>query len=255
MPDFCFSPNDRAEWQTAGLRGFMQYRDLGVTAASNGIARAQHIRISDPTAAQTGWHRHELTFQLVYVLRGWVKFTVQGGEEIELKGNDSGILPGGVGHDETDFSDDFEVLLVNLPAAMKTEAIAPQFDLPPLRPCVVSREHGDAYIAGAGTRDFLRYRDLGALAATDGDVGAKVLRAGGACDTGTGWYHHTLDLQFVYLLDGAVSVDVDGHGSFRMRPGDAMTLPGGLRNNASGFSADFRLLEVSVPGIFATVAG
>ncbi len=120
---------------------------------------------------------------------------------------------------------------------------------------MVSRDSGDAYVAGDGPRAFLSYRDLGAMAPTAGGVQAQVVRTGGRCDASTGWHHHTLDCQLVFILDGWTTVEVEGIGAIRMRRGDALTIADRRRHDVTGFSADFRVLEINVPGDFTTVPG
>ena len=61
-----------------GLRGFFEYRDLGIAAVTAGSVGARVIRARPGGAAEPVWHRHELAFQMVYVLRGWVVFEYEG---------------------------------------------------------------------------------------------------------------------------------------------------------------------------------
>src|SRR5262249_25055358 len=62
-----------------GLRSFMEYRDLGIEAATHGRFRAHVIRIKPDAAGDhdlhtTGLHRHLCDFQMFYVLKGWIRF-------------------------------------------------------------------------------------------------------------------------------------------------------------------------------------
>ena len=245
-----------AEWRDRGLRGFIAYRDLGVAAATGGAVRAEHIRVTRAAGAGTGWHVHRLTFQMVYVLAGWVRFTAHGAGEITLATGDCAILPPGLAHDEHGFSPDFEVIEVTMPAEVATERVAaPDPCTGPDRPIVVSRDSAAAYIRGDGPRAFLAYRDLGAMQPTGRRVQAQVVRTGRPCTASTGWHHHTLECQFVAVLDGWTTVEAEGAGRIRMQRGDAITIPGGHRHDVTGFSADFSVLEINVPGDFATVPG
>src|SRR3954470_2014353 len=57
-----------------GLRAFFAYRDLGIREASGGAFGAHVIRAVPGEGAKPQWHTHDLAFQMVYVLRGWVRF-------------------------------------------------------------------------------------------------------------------------------------------------------------------------------------
>jgi mannose-6-phosphate isomerase-like protein (cupin superfamily) len=108
-----------APW-TAGLRGFFDYSDLGAAAASNGAVGAHLIRARKGEASPGAWHTHDLRFQLVLVLSGWVRFEYEGYGEVLLTAGDSVCQPPGVRHREIAHSDDLEMLEVTLPAAFKT---------------------------------------------------------------------------------------------------------------------------------------
>ena len=50
------------------------YRDLGIAAATSGLATAHVIRMTAPfTEELSQRHHHNVEFQLVYVLKGWFK--------------------------------------------------------------------------------------------------------------------------------------------------------------------------------------
>lgn len=251
---FAFAPLAGATWQGTGLRPFMACRDLGIAAASQGMVGAQHVRVTAASESRTGWHAHVLDFQLVYVLRGWVRLDAHGSGAVELRTGDAAILPPGIAHDETAYAADFEVLEVTLPALRTTSKLAaPEPSSCPAVPLVVSRDTPDAYARGNGPRAFLAYRDLGAMAPTARRVQAQVVRTAQACDASTGWHYHTLDAQFVYVLAGRTTVGVEGEGHFDMVAGDAMTIPHGRRHDVTTFSDDFVVFEINVPGDFETV--
>src|SRR5436309_2909339 len=63
--------DDRFE---VGLRPYFAYRNLGVHAATDGAFGAHVIRAVPGFHATGQWHTHELGFQFVYVLNGWVEF-------------------------------------------------------------------------------------------------------------------------------------------------------------------------------------
>ncbi len=110
-----------------GLRSFMEYRDLGIDAATNGQFRAHVIRIKKDTAHDTlhttGLHRHLCDFQMFYVLKGWIKFVYQGQGEFLFHAGDCVLQPAGITHNELDCSDDLEVLEIYSPAVHETVAL------------------------------------------------------------------------------------------------------------------------------------
>src|SRR4029077_12482394 len=75
------------DFKADGLRTYAKYRDLGIADASNGLARAHVIRLIGPCnpAEVSKLHFHAVEFQMVYVLRGWVKTYMEGQGETLMK--------------------------------------------------------------------------------------------------------------------------------------------------------------------------
>ena len=124
---FSFSLAKDAVYKT-GLRSFMEYRDLGIDAATQGQFRAHVIRIKKDAGGEhalhtTGLHRHLCDFQMFYVLKGWIKFVYAGHGEHTFQAGDCVLQPPGIVHNELDCSDDIEVLEVYSPAVHKTEVV------------------------------------------------------------------------------------------------------------------------------------
>src|SRR5438046_3960907 len=58
-------------FKMGGLRSYSAYRDLGIAAATNGLATAHVIRMIAPFDEKFSQrHHHDVEFQLVYVLKG-----------------------------------------------------------------------------------------------------------------------------------------------------------------------------------------
>ncbi len=123
--DFSVSHLRDAVFESAGLRAFFEYRDLGIKAATGGRVGAHVIR-AKPGAGHggAGWHRHALDVQLVYILRGWVRFDYEGVGEVLLEAGACVHQPPGIRHVEIAHSDDVEILEITLPAEFETEAAA-----------------------------------------------------------------------------------------------------------------------------------
>ncbi len=249
-----------SDFGTRGLREFLQYRDLGLRAATGGLMRAEHVRAIGSMDARTGWHCHELDFQFVFVVRGHVRFITEDGETVTLREGDCAHLPALYRHDEIDFAPNFEVVEITAPAEVRTivgrDAVLPTLTTTPGRVSyfAASYDRPEAYKVGDGPRRFLAYRDAAATAATGRRVNINVVRNSQAGDSSTGWHYHTLACQFIFVLKGWSRVAVQGQGEFMVRSGDAMTIPPGLKHDVTGFSEDFTVLELNIPADYDTVA-
>jgi mannose-6-phosphate isomerase-like protein (cupin superfamily) len=104
-----------------GLRRYAQYRDLGIAAASNGLARAHVIKMIPPCdpAEVSKRHYHDVDFQMVYVLKGWIKGEYDG-EIVIMREGSCWLQPPKIKHTVLDYSNDCEMLEVILPADFET---------------------------------------------------------------------------------------------------------------------------------------
>jgi hypothetical protein len=114
------------DFKADGLRTYAQYRDLGVADASGGAARAHVIRLMGPCDPDvvSKLHFHDVDFQMVYVLKGWVKTYMDGVGETTFSEGSSWTQPPRIKHLIMDYSDDVELLEVILPADFKTVELA-----------------------------------------------------------------------------------------------------------------------------------
>ncbi|HET7889526.1 MAG TPA: cupin domain-containing protein [Bradyrhizobium sp.] len=110
------------DFKADGLRTYAKYRDLGVAEASSGVARAHVIRLMGPCDPDvvSKLHFHDVDFQMVYVLKGWVKTYMEGVGETTFREGSSWTQPPRIKHLIMDYSDDVELLEVILPADFKT---------------------------------------------------------------------------------------------------------------------------------------
>jgi hypothetical protein len=114
------------DFKADGLRAYAQYRDLGFAAASQGLAQAHVIRLIGPCnpAEVSKLHFHDVEFQMVYVLKGWVKTYMEGQGETLMQAGSAWTQPPRIKHLIMDYSDDVELLEVILPAEFKTVELA-----------------------------------------------------------------------------------------------------------------------------------
>lgn len=117
-----FSVNHVAtsEFKDDGLRPFFQYRDLGIRDATNGAVVAHVIRAKPGVQPHPERHHHEVEFQMVYVLKGWVKFHYEGVGDVTLKAGSCVHQPPGIKHTELAHSDDLELIEIVMPADFRT---------------------------------------------------------------------------------------------------------------------------------------
>jgi len=110
------------DFKADGLRTYAMYRDLGISDASHGLAQAHVIRLIGPCnpAEVSKLHYHDVEFQMVYVLKGWVKTYMEGQGETLMKEGSAWTQPPRIKHLIMDYSDDVELLEVILPAEFKT---------------------------------------------------------------------------------------------------------------------------------------
>ena len=126
-----------AKW-ARGLREFFENRKLGVQVATGGQFKAHVLRVrteengkrADASGLHTtGLHTHALGFQMIYILKGWIRFVYH----VENDGNtrveehlfgpgDCCLQPPAILHNELECSEDLELLEVTSPAHYETQA-------------------------------------------------------------------------------------------------------------------------------------
>ena len=108
-------------FNSGGLRVYREYRDLGISAATDGRIHAQIVRTTKPCPpGGSGLHYHDLEFQMVFVLKGRSKVRFEGQGELSFEAGDSWIQPPRIRHDVLYYSDDYEVLEITIPAEYET---------------------------------------------------------------------------------------------------------------------------------------
>jgi len=121
---FTFSHHREADFD-AGLRSYAKYRDLGIAPATGGMVQAHVIRFNPPFKAEevSIAHYHDVDFQMVYVLKGWISSEFEGQGEHTFTAGSCWIQPPKIKHKVTGYSDDCELLEIILPAEFETVAL------------------------------------------------------------------------------------------------------------------------------------
>ncbi len=104
-----------------------------------------------------------------------------------------------------------------------------------------------------GLRAYALYRDLGIAAASSGRCQAHVIRFVPPCTDAVRKRHvHEVELQLVYVLQGWIKNEFEGHGEQMMSAGSCWLQPAGIRHTVLDYSPDCEVLEIIVPADFKT---
>jgi quercetin dioxygenase-like cupin family protein len=122
---FTFSHHREADFEQ-GLRTYAKYRDLGIAPATGGLAQAHVIRFIPPFRSEevSTPHFHDVDFQMIYVLKGWIKSEFEGQGAHTFHAGSCWIQPPRIKHTVLGYSDDCEVLEIILPAEFETVTLA-----------------------------------------------------------------------------------------------------------------------------------
>ena len=252
---------DQAPWVIG--RAGMQYRDL-IPDRLGGSIIASHIRIPDGGPVPDMVHYHKVGFQLIFCIKGWVDVVYEDqGPAIRLTAGDCFIQPPEIRHRVLEASDGIEVIEIGVPAEHVT-AIDHVMALPTphLRP---EREWaGQRFVhnvaQGAAWQPFripgFIARDTTIAANTQDVAGVQVVRADVRPDGGDSpWTWHDSDILFSFVIQGGMVLEGEGRDPFGLQAGDAFVIPPGMKTRYAEATDDLELLEVSLPGRFATHMG
>lgn len=245
---------DQAPWVIG--RAGMQYRDL-VPSRLGGAMIASHIRIPDGGPVPDMVHFHKVGFQLIFCYRGWVEVVYEDqGPSIRLSAGDCFIQPPEIRHRVLEASDGIEVIEIGVPAEHITEIDHEMvLPTPQVRP---EREwQGQKFVHNiAAGAEWLPFRLPGYVARdttintnTKGVAGVQVVRKGQGVPV---WAVHDADILFGFVMDGSMTLEGDGAEPCRLVAGDAYVIPPGMRTRWSDPDAGLEILEVTLPGAFAT---
>lgn len=247
---------DQAPWVIG--RAGMHYRDL-IPSRLGGSIIASHIRIPDGGPVPDMVHFHRVGFQLIYCYRGWVDVVYEDqGAPIRLTAGDCFIQPPEIRHRVLVASDGIEVIEVGVPAEHVTE-IDHEMTLPTphLRP---DREwQGQRFVhnvaCSATFKPFrlkgFQARDTTIAKNTKGVAGVQVVERGQGDPV---WSKHDADIHFTFVLEGEMTLEGEGKEPYRLTAGDAFVIPPQMMTRYSDPTDDIALLEVSLPGLFATLS-
>ena len=245
---------DQAPWVIG--RAGMHYRDL-VPSRLGGAMIASHIRIPDGGPVPDMVHFHKVGFQLIFCIKGWVDVVYEDqGDKIRLTAGDCFIQPPEIRHRVLEASDGIEVIEIGVPAEHVTE-IDHDMRLPTPHHRPDREWQGQRFVHNIGANapwhphrlpGYLA-RDTTINAGTRGVAGVQVLRPDGEAAQ---WTRHEGDILFTFVMAGEMMLEGEGKDPYRLSPGDAFVIPPGMATRYGDPTDDLELLEVSLPGTFAT---
>lgn len=245
---------DQAPWVVG--RAGMQYRDL-IPDRLGGSIIASHIRIPDAGPVPDMVHFHSVGFQLIFCYRGWVDLVYEDqGAPFRLHAGNCVIQPPEIRHRVLHSGDNLEVIEIGVPAEHVT-TIDHDMPLPNGRIDPDRRWEGQRFVhhkaQEAEWRPFrvpgFTARDTGIADNTRGVAAVEVVRADG---TPSPWHSHDGDIHFSFVMSGSMRLDGEGQPATVLTAGDAFVVPPDMRVRYSDPSSDLEILEVALPGTFAT---
>lgn len=233
-------------------RAGMLYRDL-IPQREGGRFIASHIRIPDGGPVPDNVHFHKIRFQMIYNYKGWVRLVYEDqGEPFVMGPGDCVLQPPEIRHRVLECSDGLEVVEIGCPANHMTLL---DHDLPlPTGRHLPERDFGGqrfvlhrAEEAGWTAADMAGFeaRDLGIADATDGLAEVSVLRQ--SLETIDIAARHDGEFLFHFVLEGRMTLAVDGGEAQDLAAGDCFTLPKDLPFRINAASGPLELLRVRLP--------
>ena len=230
----------------------MQYRDL-IPDRYGGRFIASHIRIADGGPVPDYVHYHDVQFQLIYCVSGWVRVVYEDqGPPMLLKPGDCFLQPPLIRHRVLECSDELEVVEVTCPAEHPTsvdhDMVLPTPEHKPDRDFSGQRFvfHKASNAAWSPwVADGLEYRDIGIAAATNGVASAVAVRRSGTSHGVDP--QHDAEIRFMFVVNGHAALRCDEGKTVTLKSRCAAAIPPGLTCSLGDISTDFEMLEVIVP--------
>lgn len=250
---------DNAPWIIG--RAGMHYRDL-IPGRLGGAIIASHIRIPDAGPVPDNVHFHDVGFQLIYCIHGWVRLVYEDqGPPFILSSGDCVIQPPRIRHRVLEASDNLQVVEIGVPAEHMTtidhDMVLPTGNVLPDR-----EWDGQRFVHSLASEAVWKpwrvsgfeARDTGIGHGTKGVAAVHVARpVSGEKQNGGCITSHNSDILFNFVLTGSCTLHGEGQGSLVLTDGDAYVLPPNFKTRLTNYSDDLSLLEVSLPAEFETM--
>jgi len=239
-----------AKWGVG--RAGMRYRDL-IPDRQGGRFIASHILIPEGGPVPDYVHFHKIRFQMIYCCKGWVRVVYEDqGAPFVMEAGDCVLQPPQIRHRVLESSPGLEVIEIGCPAEHETAA-DPTLALPNAKLDPDRMFGGQRFVRHVASQAVWRpwrlagfeCRDIGIAATTDGVADVLVVRTLGVPAPQAS--QHDRELQFMFVLDGKLTLHADGQATQPLVAGDSFVIPAGLRHSLVECSADLQLLEVTLP--------
>ena len=255
QPELVVTRHADAKWSVG--RAGMRYRDL-IPSRLGGSFIASHIEIPTGGLVPDYVHFHKVRFQMIYNYKGWVRLLYEDqGPEFIMKAGDCVLQPPTIRHRVLECSDGFEVVEIGCPAkhetfgdlemTLPTGVVNPDRDFGGQR---FNRHDADKATWHPFRLDGFEYRDIGIADATDGLAGVRVARVSGTTTAKT--VRHDAEFLFLFVLEGTLTLESEGHENHQLGARDSVVLPAGMPHAFNHCSTDLELLEVALPASFET---
>lgn len=254
--EFVITRLQQADAWNVGRAG-MLYRDL-LPGRLGGRYIASHIRIPQGGPVPDYVHYHQVRFQMIHCLRGWVRVVYEDqGPDFVMHAGDCVLQPPTIRHRVLEASPGLEVIEIGGPAEHATFR-EHEIGLPTGRLQTDRRYGGQRFVRHVAAEAAWQaspdagfmFRDTGIGDATDGLASVRILRS--ALGTGNGnpaAQSHTLvhdgDLLFWQVLQGDVQLTSQALGMHTLHAGDSCAIPPGA-DYALSLIGECELLEVAV---------
>ncbi len=236
-------------WQQG--RAGMQYRDM-LPGRWGGHFIVSHIRIPDGGPVPDYVHYHQVRFQMIYCLKGWVRVVYEDqGEPFVMEAGDCVLQPPEIRHRVLESSDGLEVLEIGCPAEHPT-LVEHEINLPTGR---VFRDRdfgGQLFLRHIATAAVWRPLaaatgwsecDLGMTAATKGFAGLTRMKTD-VCNPLP--VAGAREFTYLYCLAGNGSLSVGDLGGTDFAPGAGFALPAGKQARITPAEGGCDLLHLTI---------
>ncbi len=235
------------EWGTG--RAGMEYRDL-IPDRLGGQLIASHIRIQSGGPVPDYVHHHDVSFQMIYCYKGWVKVVYEDqGPPFVMRAGDCVLQPPHIRHRVLECSDNMEVIEVSSPAEHETfvdhDLSLPNENIDSTRDFggqrFVFHESGKAAWE-PGIDANSESRDTGIAMATNGRASVRVVRpVGPPRDIEL---VNEKGLLFIFVLAGSTRIQGHVDSKLVLAAGDSHVLPVNESAKAVDWTPDVELLLV-----------
>ncbi len=218
-------------------RAGMHYRDL-CPSRMGGRVIASHICVPGTGPVPDRVHYHEIGFQLIHCLSGWVRVAYEGlPGPVVLRAGDGLLQPPLIRHRVLEAGDGLEVLEVAVPALHPTR-FDPECELAGPEQDPVTRLPAALAARTYGGQRFVFYRADSAstgIGEASGGV-AEVRRHSSAATLEPGGW-----IRLIYVEDGTPTF-----GGRKLAPGTLVSLPPNAADSPPMEGRDCRLLEIRI---------